>query len=99
MMSETGTQPEDTDGFVEYPRSVQGVELAALFRENGNGHVKVSLRSGGGADAAALARSFGGGGHFQAAGFGAEERLSRLKERFLETLVQYLPNSVQDRMS
>ena len=99
MMSRTGTQPEDTDGFVEYPRSVQGVELAALFRENGNGNVKVSLRSGGGADAAALARSFGGGGHFQAAGFGAEEGLSHLKERFLEASVHYLSDANRDRMS
>jgi phosphoesterase RecJ-like protein len=99
MMSETGTEPEDTDGFVEYPRSVQGVELAALFRENGNGKVKVSLRSGGHADAAALARSFGGGGHFQAAGFGVEERLDLLKKRFLETSVQYLPDAARDRVS
>ena len=84
---------------MEYPRSVQGVELAALFRENGNGKVKVSLRSGGHADAAALARTFGGGGHFQAAGFGVQENLDRLKERFLETSVRFLPDGERGRTS
>ena len=37
--------PDDLDGIVEHPRSIEGVKLALLFREMSQGRVKVSLRS------------------------------------------------------
>jgi phosphoesterase RecJ-like protein len=49
-------------------RSIDGVEISALFRLEPEGHVKVSFRSKGRADVAALASRFGGGGHRNAAG-------------------------------
>ncbi len=64
----TGTSAEDTDGFVNYPRSVRGVEVALLFREVVPDKVKVSLRSKGRVDVSALAASIGGGGHPNASG-------------------------------
>ncbi len=39
-----------------------------LFKEKQPGSVKVSLRSAGQADVAAIAKRFGGGGHVRAAG-------------------------------
>lgn len=63
-----GSSPEDLDGFVDYPRSVDGVEVALLFRKIGGGATKVSFRSNGDVDVNALARNFGGGGHVKAAG-------------------------------
>ncbi len=65
---QTGTTAEDTDGFINYPRAVKGVEVALLFREAGNGRVKVSFRSKGRVDVSRLAESLGGGGHPNAAG-------------------------------
>ncbi|MFI5234253.1 MAG: bifunctional oligoribonuclease/PAP phosphatase NrnA [Gemmatimonadales bacterium] len=59
---------DDLDGVVEYPRSIQGVRLALLFREIAGGRIKVSFRSVGDVDVAALAKPFGGGGHARAAG-------------------------------
>lgn len=59
---------DDLDGVVEYPRSIQGVRLALLFREIAGGRIKVSFRSVGDVDVAALAKPFGGGGHAKAAG-------------------------------
>lgn len=67
MMEETGTGPEDTEEFVNYPKSIKGVEVALLFRETESG-VKVSFRSKGRVDVAAIASSLGGGGHKAAAG-------------------------------
>jgi phosphoesterase RecJ-like protein len=51
------------DGFVDLVRSIRGVELVLFFKETPEGNVKVSLRSNGNADAFAIARHFGGGGH------------------------------------
>lgn len=58
-----------TDGFINYARSVDGVEVAAAFREpEDGGPWRVSFRSRGRVDVAAIAQKFGGGGHHNAAG-------------------------------
>jgi phosphoesterase RecJ-like protein len=57
---------DDLDGVVEFPRSIEGVRLALLFREVSQGRVKVSLRSVGDVDVAEFAKPFGGGGHRKA---------------------------------
>jgi len=64
----TGTTAEDTDNFVNFVRSVKGVEVAVLFRQTAAAQYKISLRSKGRVDLSALAQSFGGGGHKNAAG-------------------------------
>ncbi|MFE5319555.1 bifunctional oligoribonuclease/PAP phosphatase NrnA [Paenibacillus sp. NPDC056579] len=64
----SGASNEDLDGLVNYPRNIEGVEVGVLFKERGEGIVKVSLRSNGRADVAKVAKSFGGGGHVRAAG-------------------------------
>lgn len=91
MLASAGATAVDVDGFVEYPRSVQGVELAALFRETGNGACKVSLRSRGGFDTADLARSFGGGGHRNAAGFSLPGALEDVKKQVVEAAGRRFP--------
>jgi phosphoesterase RecJ-like protein len=58
----------DLEGIVEHARQLRGVEIAALFRELADKSTKVSLRSNGDADVAAIAREHGGGGHTKAAG-------------------------------
>ena len=59
---------EDTEGFVNYPRSLENVEVAAFYLEKDFGF-KVSLRSKLFLNVAKLAKKFGGGGHKHAAGF------------------------------
>jgi phosphoesterase RecJ-like protein len=58
---------EDLEGLVDYPRSLEGVEVGLLFRKTTQG-TKVSFRSNGPVDVNALARPFGGGGHVRASG-------------------------------
>ena len=67
-MSKSGASSEDLEGLVEYARSIEGTELAILFRETNDGATKISFRSNGAVDVNALARQFGGGGHVKAAG-------------------------------
>jgi phosphoesterase RecJ-like protein len=67
-----GLDRSDTEDFVENLRMVSEVDVACLYRELPDGHVKVSLRGRGQVDLGALAARYGGGGHHDAAGFTAE---------------------------
>lgn len=68
MYEKSGADPELTDGFVNYPRSIRGVEVAVFFRELKPGLFKVGFRSKGNVNVSAIARVFEGGGHHNAAG-------------------------------
>ena len=97
MLEETGTQAEDVDGLINYARRIEDVKVAALIQEQKNGKTNsnspcryhVSLRSDGSVDVAAIAGSFGGGGHASAAGFQVETTLTELKSDII-TLAQNL---------
>ncbi|MFC1881004.1 bifunctional oligoribonuclease/PAP phosphatase NrnA [Thermodesulfobacteriota bacterium] len=97
MLEETGTQAEDVDGLINYARRIEDVKVAALIQEQKNGKTNsagpcryhVSLRSDGTVDVAAIAGSFGGGGHASAAGFQIEATLAELKSDII-TLSQNL---------
>jgi len=58
----------DVDGVADDLRSIEGVKIAALFRESDRKTLRVSLRSSPGINVARVASHFGGGGHFQSAG-------------------------------
>jgi phosphoesterase RecJ-like protein len=68
MYTATASNAEHTDGFVNYPRSIRGVEVAIFFRQVGPASFKVGFRSKGSVDVGALSRELGGGGHHNAAG-------------------------------
>lgn len=80
MFDETGTNSEYTDGMVNYPRSIMGVEVAFMARETAPGRYKLSFRSRGTVNVAQLAAEFGGGGHHNAAGCRLDGRLPELIE-------------------
>ncbi len=82
---ETNALPEETEGLVNELLTLREVEFAILLTESET-QIRVSLRSDGRLSAGDMARSFGGGGHEQAAGF-----------RFAGTLGQAL-KSVQDKI-
>lgn len=62
-----GATVEDLEGFVDVPRDIAGVEVAALFRTTADGRIKVSLRSTSPVDVNVIATELGGGGHVRAA--------------------------------
>jgi phosphoesterase RecJ-like protein len=67
-MDRFGAKEEDCEGLVNYALSIKDVEVAAFFRELPDGRFRVSLRSKGELDVAAIAERFGGGGHECAGG-------------------------------
>ena len=79
MYEKAGASAELTDGFVNYPRSIRGVEVAVFFREIKPGLFKVGFRSKGKVNVSALAAAFGGGGHHNAAGCTISGTLDELR--------------------
>ena len=69
MLERAGAGDGDSEGLIDYPRSVAGVDAVALFRQIDDQTFKVSLRSRGDINVEQIARRFGGGGHPNAAGF------------------------------
>jgi phosphoesterase RecJ-like protein len=67
MLAECEADGEDTEEIVNHLRSVDGVEVAALFKAY-DGDIRVSLRSSGRINVQAAAARLGGGGHFRASG-------------------------------
>lgn len=68
MMEFYQVTSKDLDGIVNQLQSVKGVECAIFMYETGTLEYKVSMRSNGKVDVAAVATKFGGGGHVRAAG-------------------------------
>lgn len=90
MMDRAGAQRGDTEGFVNYPRSLGGVEVALLFSEEPDGRVRVSWRSNREVDVSQLAARFGGGGHARAAGCTLPGPLDRARVQVLQEVARYL---------
>ncbi len=83
---ETGTTLEDADNFSQYPRSIEGVEIAVVVECLPDGSFKGSLRSKTPQYRVdTIARKFGGGGHLCASGF---RRSGGSLQEFLETIMQ-----------
>lgn len=84
-----GADDLESEGIVNYPRQIRGVEVAVLFieeREPGSDHpgeVKVSLRSNQSVDVSRIAGLFGGGGHARAAGCTVPGGLDEARELVL----------------
>ncbi|MEN6375225.1 MAG: bifunctional oligoribonuclease/PAP phosphatase NrnA [Smithella sp.] len=86
MLQETGASMDYTDGFVDIPRAVQGIEIAALYTQmNGNGF-KISLRSKGKVSVEKIAKKFGGGGHINAAACRIEGDINSVKSKIMEAI-------------
>ncbi len=79
------------EGFINYPRAIAGVEVAAAFREETPGEFRVSLRSKGRVDVSAVASALGGGGHRNAAGCTVPGTIDEVKKRVFGMLEAALP--------
>lgn len=93
MFELTNTSRIDTEGFVNIPRSIKGIEVAVMLREeplNGNSNWKASLRSKDYIDVANIAKQFGGGGHQKAAGCMIEGSIEDVKSKLYSAIKKEL---------
>lgn len=86
IMESLGCTSDDLDGVIEHARSIEGTEVALLFRATADGSTKVSLRSSGSVDVNAIARRFGGGGHAKASGALMGQPLEEARHLVLEAV-------------
>ena len=93
MFAETGTSPDDSDGFINHLRSVKSVEMAMLFREESHDLTHVSLRSKGEVDVASFAKRYHGGGHRRAAAFRMSGAAADIGQELTAAAERYLLDS------
>lgn len=92
MLKKTKASLEGTEGIINFARSIDGVEIAILFRETGTeDRVKVSFRSKGRVDVNKLAASFGGGGHTTASGCTVLGKIEEVEKKVLEKSKEMIP--------
>lgn len=77
----------DTDSFMQYPRYVEGVEVALMFKGTAAAATRVSMRSRN-IDVSKIALALGGGGHKRAAGCTVNDELAKAKEIVLAKVRQ-----------
>lgn len=79
----------DTEGLVNYPLSINGVNFSVLFTEK-EGHIRMSFRSKGEFSVNTFVREhFEGGGHRNAAGGNSYEEMQETLKRFESLLPMY----------
>jgi phosphoesterase RecJ-like protein len=83
-------QPGDTEGFVNYPLNIRGVNISAYISEQMDGTIRFSFRSRGAFSVNDFARRhFSGGGHKNAAGGRMETSLDKAIAEYVKQLEYY----------
>ncbi len=90
VMAKHGADNGMTEGFVDFPLSVDTVEVAASVMEVKKGQYKISLRSKDKADVNKIAGVYGGGGHVKAAGCMLFGEVEEVLDKLSYTVSQYL---------
>ncbi len=90
QLEECGADIGMTEGFVDFPLSVDTVEVAASLLEIRKGQYQVSLRTKTYADANKIAGVYGGGGHVRASGCRLFGDVEEVIDKLSYTVSQYL---------
>ncbi|MDL2274216.1 bifunctional oligoribonuclease/PAP phosphatase NrnA [Oscillospiraceae bacterium OttesenSCG-928-G22] len=85
ILRRAGAGEDDVDNISAFPRSIEGVELGIVLREQAGG-VKVSIRTSDLFDASAICLTLGGGGHKRAAGAFLPFPMGEAKRRVLAAI-------------
>jgi len=85
-LENTGAFAEDSEGLIDFPRSIYGVEVAFLIKEVAQDKYKLSFRSRGLVDVNEFCSRYGGGGHKVAAGCTIPGKLEEIKKGVVESL-------------
>jgi bifunctional oligoribonuclease and PAP phosphatase NrnA len=86
QMERFGAREEDCEGLVNYALSIGDVQVAVFFRELPDARWRVSLRSKGNLNVAAVAEHFGGGGHKCASGCSMDGPMGVAVSKVIEQL-------------
>jgi phosphoesterase RecJ-like protein len=95
-MVRTRAAEEDCEGIVNFALGIAGIEAAVFLRELPEGRFRLSLRSKGKIDVAAIAGKLGGGGHENAAGCTLDGPLERALGEILAELRSAMAVTAED---
>jgi len=85
-LQETGASWELTEGFVDIPRTVGGIEISILYTQRGDNNYKLSLRSKADANVEKIAKKFGGGGHIHASACWMKGDIESIKSQIIKAI-------------
>lgn len=85
-IEQSGAMENDMEGLAPLPRQIEGVWVGVTMREKPGGEFKISVRTGNHADASAICKQLGGGGHIRAAGCSLTEPLDKAINTIVETV-------------
>jgi Exopolyphosphatase-related proteins len=85
-LCQTGASLDHTEGFIDIPRTVKGINISVLYTQLENKYFKVSLRSKGQINVEKVAKKFGGGGHINAAACRITGNIETIKLQVLEAI-------------
>ena len=86
MARAAGGTYEDTEGLINLPLTVKEIQAVLFFKQIEGDSYRISMRSKGDVDIAAVAKEFGGGGHKNAAGCTASGGVDTLQKLFVEKI-------------
>jgi phosphoesterase RecJ-like protein len=89
MLKRYNVSEDITEGFVNFGRAIEGVEVSIIFKETSNNSFKLSMRSKGKVDVSKIAKSLGGGGHKNAAGCKINGSYEEVQKLVLEVLKEH----------
>ena len=90
MFEETNAKEEETEGIVDKILSIKKVQVSVLFKEIIEGKIKISFRSKDDFNVDLFARTFGGGGHPNAAGCQLEGDRNDIVKTVIDRLIKAL---------
>jgi phosphoesterase RecJ-like protein len=89
-LRDLGAKDEEVSGIVDYLRTIKNIEVTLIFHETKTGKIKVNFRSKDKINVCEIAKKFGGGGHYKAAGCQIEGPLDKTKTLVLEEVKKAL---------
>lgn len=89
-LEDHGLDMDDSRDVIDMVMSIETVQAAAIFREDGPDLYKMSLRSKGSLEILSIAENFGGGGHMFAAGALIRAPYKEIRLRVIEQMLARL---------
>ena len=88
MLAQCGVDKSALDAIKPITRQIEGVEIGITLKEESDGKIGISVRTGESFDASAICAHFGGGGHMRAAGCEVKGTIEEAKEMIKKYIIE-----------